>query len=128
MISIKQISKSLDCKGVLQCFFGLNSEDIRVYEAIENGLERVEEISNFLGKSGNTVYKSIQKLLVSGLIYREKKILEGGGYYFAYKPIPREFVAREIENILKEFCEKVRQMTRDFLDRSIRLQGLRNLQ
>ena len=127
MMTIKEMARNLDCRGVLQCFFGLNSEDIKVYEAIEKGFERIEEISAHLGKNSNAVYKSIQKLLISGLVYREKKVLEGGGYCFVYRPIPREEVAREVESILDEFCTKVRQMLRDFLDRSSRLQGLQDL-
>jgi len=122
MISIKQISNSSDCKSLLECFFGLNSEDVKVYEAILQGLERIDELSKALGKKENSVYRSIQRLLLAGLIYKEKRTLGGGGYYFVYKSVPKEFVAREIENVLNVFCEKVRLFLRDFLaDRSAEL-------
>jgi predicted transcriptional regulator len=115
MISIKQISNSSDCKNLLECFFGLNSEDVKVYEAILRGLERIEELSKALGKKENSVYRSIQRLLLAGLIYKEKRTLSAGGYYFVYKAVPKEFVAREIESIMNIFCEKVRLFLRDFL-------------
>ncbi len=122
MISIKQISNSSDCKNLLECFFGLNSEDLKVYEAILKGLERIEELSKALGKKENTVYRSIQRLLLAGLIYKEKRTLSAGGYYFVYKAVPKELVAREIESIMNIFCEKVRLFLRDFLaDRSAEL-------
>ncbi|MEM0202561.1 MAG: helix-turn-helix domain-containing protein [Archaeoglobaceae archaeon] len=128
MMSLKQMTKTLDCKSVLQCFFGLNSEDVRVYEALTMGFERIEDISKFVGKKENSVYKSLQKLLISGLAYREKRVIEGGGYYFVYKAMPKSEVAKEIENVLNELCEKVKSLMRDFLDSGPRLQGLRNLQ
>lgn len=128
MMSLKQITKALDCSSILQCFFGLNSEDIRVYEALTHGFEKVEEISKFVGKKENSVYKSLQKLMISGLAYREKRVIEGGGYYFVYKAMPKEIIAKEIEDVLKELCEKVRNLIRDFLDSGSRLQGMRNLQ
>lgn len=127
-MSLRQMVKILDCNNLFQCFFGLNSEDLKVYEAIMSGCERIEEISRFAGKKGNSVYKSIQKLLFSGLVYREKKVMEGGGYYFVYKPTPKEVVVKEVELILEELCRKVRSLMRDFLDRSPELQGMRNLQ
>ncbi len=127
MISLKQITKTLDCKSILQCFFGLNSEDIRVYEALTMGFEKIEDISRFVGKKENSVYKSLQRLLISGIAYREKRVIEGGGYYFAYKAMPKEVVAKEIEMMLNELCEKVKSLMRDFLDSNSQLQGLRNL-
>lgn len=101
---------------------------MKVYEALDLGLERVEDISRFLGKKENSVYKSLQKLLVSGLAYREKRVIKGGGYYFVYKATPRGEVAKEIERVMGELCEKIRDVVRDFLDSSPRVQGLRKLQ
>lgn len=128
MMSLKHMVKTLDCKSIFQCFFGLNSEDVKVYEALNMGLERVEDISKFVGKKENSVYKSLQKLLISGLAYREKRVIEGGGYYFVYRAMPKKEVAKEIENVLNELCEKIRSIMRDFLDSDPWLQGLRKLQ
>ncbi|MDK2795030.1 MAG: hypothetical protein PWQ22_224 [Archaeoglobaceae archaeon] len=122
MISLKQISNSMDCNSLFECFFGLNPQDVEVYEAILGGLEKIEELSSFLGKKENSVYRSIQRLLLAGLIYREKRILPAGGYYFVYRAVPKESVAKEIESTLNIFCEKVRKFLRDFLaDRSTKL-------
>ncbi|MEM2325161.1 MAG: helix-turn-helix domain-containing protein [Archaeoglobaceae archaeon] len=121
MISLKQISKTLDCKSIFQCFFGLNAEDVRVYEVLLKGFGRVEEISKALGKRENSVYKSLQKLLIAGLAYREKRTIDGGGYYFIYKPTPKEEIAREIETLIRELCEKVKEVLRELLDSSSKL-------
>ncbi|MEM0301564.1 MAG: helix-turn-helix domain-containing protein [Archaeoglobaceae archaeon] len=122
MIFLKQISKSMDCNSIFECFFGLNSQDVRVYFALLDGLEKVEDLSSALRKKEISVYRSLQKLMIAGLAYREKKMLPGGGYYFVYKAMPKEFVAREIESLMNSFCEQVRIFLRDFLaDRSSQL-------
>ncbi len=115
MIPLKQISNLNNCKSLFECFFGLNSEDLRVYEAILSGCEKIDELSSALGKKEPSVYRSIQRLLLAGLIYREKETLPAGGYYFVYRAVPKEFVAREIEATMNVFCEKVRNFLRDFL-------------
>lgn len=115
MIFLKQISNSMDCNSIFECFFGLNSEDVRVYFALLDGLERVEDLSSALGKRENSVYRSLQKLMIAGLAYREKRMLPGGGYYFIYKAKPKELVAREIESLMNSFCDRVRLFLRDFL-------------
>lgn len=122
MIFLKQISNSMDCNSIFECFFGLNSEDVRVYFALLNGLERIEDLSSALGKKESSVYKSLQKLMIVGLAYREKRMLPGGGYFFVYRAMPKEFVAREIESLMNSFCDRVRLFLRDFLaDRSSQL-------
>ncbi|MDW7990180.1 MAG: helix-turn-helix domain-containing protein [Archaeoglobaceae archaeon] len=125
MTPLKQMARILDFESFLQCFFGLNSEDLKIYYAIANGCERIEEISRLVGKKGNAVYKSLQRLLISGLVYREKKVIDRGGYYFIYKATPREIVATEVEVVLRELCEKVRILMRDFLNKSSEVQELR---
>lgn len=121
MISLREM-KELDCNSFFECFFGLNGEDVRVYNALLSGAESVEELSKALGKKDSSVYRSLQKLLMAGLAYREKRTLQAGGYYFAYKAVPKEVVAREVEDLLNRFCEKVRSFLRDFLaDRSSEL-------
>lgn len=122
MIYLKQIPQSINCENLFECFFGLNSEDVKVYEALLKGMERIEELSSALGKKEISVYKSLQKLLLAGLAYREKRTIASGGYFYAYKAVPKEVVAREVEKLLNDFCNKVRNFLRDFLaDRSSQL-------
>lgn len=122
MISLKQISKAMDCNSIFECFFGLNSEDVKVYYALLRGIEKIEDLSSTLGKKENSVYRSLQKLMIAGLVYREKRMIPAGGYYFVYRAMPKEDVAREVETLLNIFCEKVRIFLRDFLaDRNSQL-------
>ncbi|MEM2726779.1 MAG: helix-turn-helix domain-containing protein [Archaeoglobaceae archaeon] len=112
----------MDCNSIFECFFGLNSEDVKVYYALLRGIEKIEDLSSTLGKKENSVYRSLQKLMIAGLVYREKRMIPAGGYYFVYRAMPKEDVAREVETLLNIFCEKVRIFLRDFLaDRNSQL-------
>ncbi|WP_456468293.1 helix-turn-helix domain-containing protein [Archaeoglobus sp.] len=129
MKSIKEMVSTLNCGNMLECIFGLTPADVRVYEALLQGMERVEEISEVVGKGESAVYKSLQRLLIAGMAYRIKMPLQGGGYYFIYKPAPKEKVAEEVDRVIQELCVRVKKTLEEFLnDSSPWLSGLRNVQ
>lgn len=129
MKSIKEMVSTLNCGNMLECVFGLAPVDVRVYEALLQGMERVEEISKAVGKGESAVYKSLQRLLIAGMAYRIKMPLDGGGYYFIYKPTPKERVAEEVDRVIQELCVRVKKTLEEFLnDRGTRLPRVWNLQ
>jgi len=129
MKSLREFVTTLSCENLLECVFGLNSLDIHVYEILCGGAERIEEISRAVGRGESAVYKSLQKLVVAGLVYRVKVPLNGGGYYFLYKPAPKHKVAEEIEKVVGELCTKIKRTLEEFLnDSRTGLPRLRNLQ
>ncbi|WP_290596027.1 MULTISPECIES: helix-turn-helix domain-containing protein [unclassified Archaeoglobus] len=128
MKSIKEMVSTLNCGNMLECVFGLAPVDVRVYEALLRGMERIEEISKAVGKGESAVYKSLQRLLIAGMAYRIKMPLEGGGYYFIYKPTPKEKVAEEVDKVIQELCVRVKKTLEEFLnDSSPWMPGMRNM-
>ncbi len=133
MKSMREMLTTLSCNNLFECVFGLNSVDTKVYMTLcdlESG--RVDEISKILDKGENTVYKSLQKLVMAGLVYREKVVFEGGGYCFIYRPVPLRDVMKEVLRIVDEFCVRVREVVEEFAgefrdDSGPRLSGLRNV-
>ena len=129
MKSVRELVSTLNCENLFECIFGLNSMDMRVYTVLsELGNGRVEDISRTLGKRGATVYKSLQKLVMVGLVYREKRVFDGGGYCFVYKPVPKADVIREVTRIVDEFCRRVKEIAGEFEnDSSSRLPRMWNV-
>jgi predicted transcriptional regulator len=128
MKSIKEMVSTLNCGNMLECVFGLAPVDVRVYEALLRGMERIEEISKAVGKGESAVYKSLQRLLIAGMAYRIKMPLERGGYYFIYKPAPKEKVAEEVDKVIQELCVRVKKTLEEFLnDSSPWMPGMRNM-
>lgn len=117
-MSIKEITSTLNCKNMLECVFGLSPLDVRVYEALLGGSERVEDISKVVGRGESAVYKSLQRLLLAGMAYRIKMPLDGSGYYFTYRPTPKSKVAMEVEKIVNELCVKLKEAMEEFLNDS----------
>ena len=50
-----------------------------------------------------------------GLVFREKRTIEGGGYYYVYNPVSPEKVAAEMRKMLNELCNKFEEAIKDFL-------------
>jgi len=112
---LKESISNLSCENILECFYGLNESDIQTYKLlISRGELRIEEISRESGKSENTVYKSLQKLMIAGIVLRDKKVIRGGGYYYTYKALSPPEVADDMERILREWCVKVRNTIEEF--------------
>ncbi len=129
MRSLKEMVSTLNCGNLLECVLGLTPADVMVYEALLRGKERVDEISECVGRGESAVYKSLQRLLLAGMAYRIKMPLDGGGYYFIYKPAPREKVVEEVEKVLTALIERVRKALEEFADDSgTRMSGVWNLQ
>ena len=115
MKSLRELASLLSCDNLLECVYGINSNDVEIYRVISRGIERIEEISRVAKKSESAVYKSVQKLVAAGIVYREKVAMNGGGYYYVYRAVPKERVAEDILRILDEFCSKVRRVVEEML-------------
>lgn len=114
MRSIKDSISTLSCENLLECFYGINENDVQVYFSLVGKNMRIEEISEFLGKSENAIYKSLQKLLIAGLVVRDKKLIENGGYYYTYSSVPPSKVSDEMKKVLLDWCEKVKKTIEEF--------------
>jgi len=115
MKTLKDSILNINCDNILECFYGLNESDILIYRILtKKGEMDIEEISKLSGKSENTAYKSLQKLMIAGIVLREKKVLKGGGYYYTYKALSPVKVAENMEKILEEWCIKVRNTIEEF--------------
>lgn len=129
MKSIREMLSALNCENLLECVFGLSSVDTMVYEALLSGRERIEDICEVVGRKESAVYKSLQRLLLAGMAYRIKVPLDGGGYYFIYRPTPKEEVAEKVNELLRELSEKIKKILEEFLnDSSPRMSGMWKLQ
>jgi len=103
--------------------------DIRVYDVLTQlGCGRVEDVSRTLEKRESSVYKSLQKLLMAGIVYREKRVFNEGGYCFIYKPVPKTELIREVLRIVDEFCIRVKEVVGEFAhDSNSWLSGMRDV-
>ncbi len=115
MKTIRDSLTILSCDNVLECFYGINESDIEIYRILLfGGPKKIEEISSMAGKSENTTYKSLQKLMMAGIVIREKRLIKGGGYYYTYRAVNPEQVANEMREILESWYRKVVDTIEEF--------------
>jgi len=115
MKGLKEIITSLSCDNILECFYGLNEVDTAIYSTLLRKKEaKIEEISVEVKRGENAVYKSLQKLVMSGVATREKRVLDGGGYYYIYRPVPPDAVAEDMERMLETWYRRVKETIREF--------------
>lgn len=115
MKTIKDSITILSCDNVLECFYGINESDTEIYRILlSEGEKKIEEISSIAGKSENTVYKSLQKLMMAGIVIREKRLIKGGGYYYTYRAVSPDVVAREMREVLENWYIRVIETIEEF--------------
>ncbi|RLI83314.1 TrmB family transcriptional regulator [Archaeoglobales archaeon] len=117
MKSIKEVIIRLNCDNVLECFYGLNEADIQVFNVLRRlNSARIDVLSRELGKGENSIYKSLQKMMVAGLVTREKKILDDGGYYYLYSVENTEKIASEMNSLLDRWYYRMKKVIQEFIE------------
>jgi predicted transcriptional regulator len=117
MKSIKEAIDRLNCDNVLECFYGLNESDINLFKTLrELGATKIDVLSRKLGKGENSVYKSLQKMMVAGVVVREKKTIDDGGYYYIYRAETAEKLAEEMNSLLDRWYLRMKQVIREFVE------------
>ncbi|MFA5860144.1 MAG: helix-turn-helix domain-containing protein [Candidatus Thermoplasmatota archaeon] len=101
-------ARRLSCADVIQCAFDLGGQDVRVYEAVNNlGAARTEEIAKILGKDASVVYRSLQRLVLCSVLVKTKRILDEGGYYYAYEAVPKAQVKRKLKACVEDWRKQM---------------------
>ncbi len=114
MKSLVEAISLLRCDNVLECFFGLNELDVSIYRALLGDPMKSQDIAKIVGRGENAVYKSLQKLLICGLVVREKRCSDGGGYYYVYSAVKPKDVAEKMRRSVEELRKKLLRAVDEF--------------
>lgn len=94
---------------LLCCAFGLRDCEISVYSSLMNEPMTVEKISSIICRDRSTTQRALKKLLDKGLIERERKHLEKGGYFYVYKSISNEAIREQVLSQLDRWYNETRR-------------------
>ena len=103
----KNLEKPSD---LLCCAFGLRSSEIDVYFSLLGGTRTVEDLEGKIDRDRSTVQRILQKLDSKGLIEREKKRIERGGYFYVYRAISTEAVKQQILEQLEHWYTETKRL------------------
>ncbi|MFW5898473.1 MAG: helix-turn-helix domain-containing protein [Candidatus Saliniplasma sp.] len=106
--------ENVNCENVLECLFDLSKLDKRVLNILNEGGEyRSKDLAEELEKDQSTVYRSLENLVRCGLVYKEKRTIRKGGYYFLYSSRPIDKIREEAEECLEDWYSKIRSSIED---------------
>jgi len=107
-------NKKICCDDVIQCVYNLNKLDLRTYKKLcETEQIRASELAKKLKKERSTVYRSLQRLLCSGLCNKNTKTLEKGGYYHTYTAIDKKEVKKNLEKCIDNWYKRMEKTLED---------------
>jgi predicted transcriptional regulator len=91
------------------CAFGLRDCDITIYSSLLDNPGTVEDISSHIYRDRSTTQRSLKSLLDKGIIERERKHLEKGGYFYIYKAVSSEEIRKQILEQLDTWYQETRR-------------------
>jgi len=91
--------KSFRYEDMVKCVFGLNSLDFEIYDTLLlHGTLTAEGLREIVNRDKNTAHYSLEKLIACGIVYRRKRSIASGGYYYEYIPVE----SAKVRQVLKK--------------------------
>ncbi|WP_135604053.1 helix-turn-helix domain-containing protein [Methanococcoides sp. NM1] len=102
--SIREMLRAnCECDDVAMCILGLKALDMGAYKCLlANGPMTAESLGEHLNRERSTAYRSLQNLISCGLVYRETKTIDIGGYFYEYVAVD----PKRVKEMLKENVEQ----------------------
>ena len=99
------------CDDVAKCILGLKALDLDSYKALlAHGPITAEKLGELLNRERSTAYRSLQNLISCGLVYRETKSIDVGGYYYEYVAIDPCEMKNMIKSNIDEWHTKMTKL------------------
>ena len=103
---------------VLSCVFGIEDHETRTYLVLlEYPGSTVAELASTLERDRSTVNRALTTLHERGLVRRDRRLLDGGGYVYQYTAHPLPTVKEQLHEGLDVWVETVHDAIDEF-DRS----------
>src|SRR5512136_1901537 len=93
----KILSGDASCRDIVKCLFRLTDFELAIYKKlVRQGPLKADDLAPVVKKDRSTVYRALQKLVSSGMAFRDTKSIDRGGYYHVYAAVPPEDLRRRL--------------------------------
>lgn len=107
----EMIRASFRCEDMVKCVLGLKSLDIDAYKALlMHGPLTAEKLGEILNRERSTAYRSLQNLIACGIVYRETRSIDSGGYYYEYVAIEPQEMKRMVKKNVDEWYNQMNEL------------------
>lgn len=115
----EMIRGDFKCEDIAKCILGLKNIDIDAYKMlVTKGPMTAERLGELLKRERSTAYRSLQSLMVCGLVYRETKTISEGGYYYEYIALDPCKMKEKVAGNIDEWYNKMKKLVGD-IDKEI---------
>lgn len=102
-------------REVMSCVFGIENHETRTYLVlIDHPGSTSDELSTVLGRDRSTVNRSLSTLHDRGLVRRDRRLLDGGGYVYQYTAVALEDAKEMLHEALDAWTEQVHEIIDEF--------------
>jgi len=100
---------------VLACVFGVQEHESRTYLALlDSPGSTVAELAETLDRDRSNVNRSLTTLLEKGLVDRQRRLLDPGGYVYQYTATDLPEAKAALHEALDEWVERVHRAIDEF--------------
>lgn len=111
----KILSGEASCRDIVKCIYGLSDFELVVYrKLVKQGPLKADDLAPVFKKDRSTVYRALQKLVASGLAFRDTKSIERGGYYHVYSAVSPEQLKQRLHKCADDWFENMNVAIDDF--------------
>jgi predicted transcriptional regulator len=104
-------------EDVMTCVFGIQDHETRTYlSLLERPGSTVEELATALDRDRSNVNRSLSTLLEAGLVRRERRLLDSGGFVYQYTAVPLPEAKELLHDALDAWSENVHGVIDEFGD------------
>jgi len=104
-------------EDVMTCVFGIQDHETRTYLALHDRPgSTVEELADALDRDRSNVNRSLSTLLEAGLVERERRLLDSGGFVYQYTAVPLPDAKELLHDALDAWSETVHGAIDEFPD------------
>ncbi len=115
----EMIRGNFKCDDIAKCILGLKNIDIEAYKVlVTKGPMTAEHLGELLNRERSTAYRSLQSLMVCGLVHRETKTISAGGYYYEYIALEPGKMKNMVQANIDEWYNKMKTLVAD-IDKDI---------
>ncbi len=107
--------KGACCHDVLTGLLDLSASDLDVFfMLLRTSPLKVDDIALMCGKHRSTVFRILQKLESSGLVFRDTMTLKEGGYFHVYSLQDVDTLERIVGERARELIDALNKRVREF--------------
>ncbi len=111
----KILNGDASCTDIVKCLFGLTDFELVIYRRlVKQGPQKADEMAPILRRDRSTVYRGLQKLISSGLAFRDTKSIERGGYYHVYSAVSPEQLKNKLHKCADDWFDNMNKAIEEF--------------